>query len=179
MNTSQQGQVQSIAPQWKTKSFQMENRLQEEFRLFNNIILKDRMKNNWVNNILMKRDLRMIVVHGLYEILVLLMWESKHIYRSEIRRWAVWVRRNNRSSSFSARRLTWQCCILDNINERNGQIYRIKGPQEEDKNYLEICLTGENKPFNAQKKIPKASLFSHTDKKCIRKHWVYFAKREL
>lgn len=46
VNTSQQGQVQSIAPQWKTKSFQMESRLQEEFRLFNNMILKDRMKNN-------------------------------------------------------------------------------------------------------------------------------------
>lgn len=171
--------MQSIAPQWETSSFQMESRLQEESRPLNNIILKDRKKNK-VRNILVKSGLGMIVVHGLYEILVLFMWESRHFYGSEIRICALWLRWNNLSSSLSATQLTWQCCILDNINERNGQRYRIKGLHGEDKNCLEVCLTGENKPFNAQKKLQKpVSLFSHTDKKCIRKHWVYLAKREI
>lgn len=150
MNKSQKGQVQSIASQWETP-FQLESRPQEVFRLLNNIILKDRIKNNQVSNILVERDLGMILVCGLYEMVVVFMWESKYLYRSEFKRWAVWIMWNNLSSSFITTWLTWQCCVLDNINERNFETYRIKCLQGEDKNCLEVCLTGENKPFNAQK----------------------------
>lgn len=42
---------------------------------------------------------------------------------------------------------------LDNIDERNGQKYRIKGLQREDINCLGVWITAENKPFPAQKKL--------------------------